>query len=252
VHLQITRTKWLSKEKPVAEENEKGKSKKGAPYEVSTQIKSSKLVQRRRKELVNASKKLFFEKGFSKTSIRDIAKAGSFTMGNLYDYIQTKEDILYLVHENMVNNVYQQLFDIKDYEFSAKHTELESIIRNALEKSMEFQEDIILLYRESGYLSREKLHSILAIETRYIDLFKRLLDEANKEGLYKIPDTKFLADLIVYLVAFPSLRRWSLRGYDKKEIIDLLMYYISPLLRSGERSQRRGQRGRKSNKLDRA
>ena len=236
----------------MAEENEKRKTKKGAPCEISTQIKNSKLVQRRRKELVNASKKLFFEKGFSKTSIRDIAKAASFTMGNLYDYIQTKEDILYLVHENMVNNVYQQLFDIKDYEFSAKHTELESVIRNAIEKSMAFQGDIILLYRESGYLSREKLHSILGIESRYINLFKRVLDEANKEGSHKIRDTKFLADLIVYLVAFPSLRRWSLRGYDQKEIIDLLMHYISPLLRAGERPEGKGKERRKSNKLDRA
>ena len=236
----------------MAGKNEKRKTKNGAPYKVFTQIKSSKLVERRRKRLVNASKKLFFEKGFSETSIRDIAKAASFTMGNLYDYIQTKEDILYLVHENMVNNVYQQLFDIKDYEFSAKHTELESIVRNALEKSMEFQEDIILLYRESGYLSREKLHSVLAIESGYIDLFKRLLEEANKKGSYKIPDTKFLADLIVYLVAFPSLRRWSLREYDKKEIIDLLMYYISPLLGSAERPQGNGKERRKSDKLDRA
>jgi TetR/AcrR family transcriptional regulator, cholesterol catabolism regulator len=223
--------------------DEKRKTKKGAPYEVSTQIKSSKLVQRRRKELINASKKLFFEKGFSKTSIRDIAKAGSFTMGNLYDYIQTKEDILYLVHENMINNVYQKLFEIRNYKFSSKKkTEIESIIRNAIEKSMEFQEDIILLYRESGYLSKEKLHSILAMESRYIDLFKRLLDETNKDGLYKIRETKFLANLIVYLVAFPSLRRWSLHEYDKNEIVDLLMHYISPLLRSGERPEGQGEK----------
>ncbi len=236
----------------MSEENGKRKTKKEAPYEVSTQIKNSELVQRRRKELVDASKKLFFEKGFSKTSIRDIAKAGSFTMGNLYDYIQTKEDILYLVHENMVNNVYQKLFDIKDYEFSAKHTELESIIRIAIEKSFEFQEDIILLYRESGYLSREKLHSILDLESRYIDMFRRLLDEANKKESYNIRDPKFLANLIVYLIAFLPLRRWSLRGYDKKEMIDLLMHYISPLLWSGERPQGKGEERRKSNKEDSA
>ena len=231
------------------EKKEKTRTKKGATYEISTQIKNSKLVQRRRKKLITASKKLFFEKGFSKTSIRDIANAASFTMGNLYDYIQTKEDVLYLVHENMVNNVYQQLFEIKDYEFSAKHTELESIIRMALEKSMEFQEDIILLYRESGYLSREKLHSILSIESRYIDLFKRLLDEANKEGSYKIRETKFLADLIVYLVAFPSLRRWSLSQYSKQEIVDLLMHYITPLLRPGENPQGEGEEKRKGKKV---
>ncbi|MCF8144051.1 MAG: TetR/AcrR family transcriptional regulator [Deltaproteobacteria bacterium] len=205
------------------------------PVEVSTQIKNKDLVERRRKQLIDESTKVFVEKGYHRTSIRDIAKATSFSMGNLYDYIRTKEDILYLVHQNMINNVYHGLFDLQEDEFEIKSGELNTIIRNAVEKTFEFQDEIILLYRESGSLSKEMMRSILALETRYIDMFKRLLDEANEEGLYKIQDTRFLANLIVYLISFLSLRRWSLREYSKERSIDLLMYYITRMLRSEEK-----------------
>lgn len=204
---------------------------------VVTQIKNKDLVERRWKQLIDNSTRVFMEKGYHRTSIRDIAKATSFSMGNLYNYIRTKEDVLYLVHQNMIKSVYNNLFDIKEDEYEIKYGELTSIIKNAIEKTFEYQDEIILLYRESGSLSKEMLRSILSLETCYIDMFKRLLDEANKEGLYEIRDTRFLANLVVYLISFLSLRRWSLCDYDKEEAIDLLMYYITRMLRPIRKTQ---------------
>lgn len=216
-----------------------GSSRKKRPQEpvnVFSQIKNKDLVERRWKQIIDNSTRVFMEKGYHRTSIRDIAKAASFSMGNLYNYIRTKEDVLYLVHQNMIKNVYHGLFNIKEDEYEIKYGELTHIIRNAIEKTFEFQDEIILLYRESGSLSKEMLRSILSLETCYIDMFKRLLDEAKKEGLYEIKDTKFLADLIVYLISFLSLRRWSLRDYRKEEAIELLMHYITRMLKPVEKA----------------
>jgi AcrR family transcriptional regulator len=200
------------------------------PVKVATQIKNKELVEKRRKHLIDAATKIFMEKGYHQTSIRDIAKETSFSMGNLYDYISKKEDILYLVHQNMINSVYRGLFDIKEDEFEIKFGELKEIIRNALERTFDFQDEIILLYRESGSLSKEMLSPILTLESRYIGMFKRLLDEANKRRGYKIRDTNFLANLIVYLISFLSLRRWNLQEYGKEQAIDLLMCYIDRMM----------------------
>lgn len=215
--------------------NSSMKKRPQEPVNVFTQIKNRDLVEKRWKQIIDKSTKVFMEKGYHRTSIRDIAKAASFSMGNLYNYIRTKEDILYLVHQNMIKNVYHGLFNIKEDEYEIKYGELTHIIRNAIERTFEFQDEIILLYRESGSLSKEMLKSILSLETCYIDMFKRLLDEAKKEGLYEIQDTKFLANLIVYLISFLSLRRWSLRDYEKEEAIDLLMLYITRMLRPIEK-----------------
>jgi AcrR family transcriptional regulator len=215
--------------------NSKNKRTAQKPVRVFTQIKNKELVERRWKQIIDKSTKVFLKKGYHQTSIRDIAKATSFSMGNLYNYIRTKEDVLYLVHQNMIKNVYHSLFDIKEDEYEIKYGELTRIIRNAIEKTFDFQDEIILLYRESGSLSKEMLSSILSLETCYIEMFKRLLDEANKENLYQIRDTRFLANLIVYLISFLSLRRWSLRNYKKEESIELLMYYITRMLRPIEK-----------------
>ncbi len=204
------------------------------PVTVSTQIKNRDLVERRRQELISAATKIFIEKGYHQTSIRDISKATSFSMGTLYDYIRTKEDILYLVHQDMIHTIYGALFEIQGDEFEIRSRDLTTIIRTALEKTFDFQEETILLYRESGSLSKEMLQSILELETRYINMFKKLLDEANKKGLTRIEDTYFFANLVVYLLSFLSLRRWSLKNYPRKQAVDLLMGYIQSLLISGK------------------
>ena len=204
------------------------------PVTVSTQIKNIDLVERRRRQLISAATKIFIEKGYHQTSIRDIAKATSFSMGNLYDYIRTKEDILYLVHQDMIHTIYSALFEIQGDEFEIRSGDLATIIRSALEKTSDFQEEIILLYRESGSLSKEMLQSILELEARYITMFNTLLDEANKKGLTRIEDTYFFANLVVFLLSFLSLRRWSLKDYPRKKAVDLLMGYIQSLLISGK------------------
>jgi AcrR family transcriptional regulator len=204
------------------------------PVTVSTQIKNIDLVERRRQQLISSATKIFIEKGYHQTSIRDIAKATSFSMGNLYDYIRTKEDILYLVHQDMIHTIYSALFEIQGDEFEIRSGDLTTIIRTALEKTSDFQEEIILLFRESGSLSKEMLQSILELETRYITMFKKLLDETNKKGLTRIEDTYFFANLVVYLFSFLSLRRWSLKDYPRKQAVDLLMGYIQSLLISGK------------------
>jgi AcrR family transcriptional regulator len=200
--------------------------------EISTQIKNPELVERRRKQLVKAATKSFIKKGFHKTSMRDLAKVSGLSMGNLYDYISKKEDILYLVHQDSIHSIYRRLFDLKEDEFDIKFEEIDEIIKHALERTFEFQDEIILLYRESGSLSKELLVSMLGLEKEYITMIRRLLDKANEEGLYEIEDTHFVANLIVYLIAFLSLRRWNFREHDKVRLIDLLMHYVKRILES--------------------
>ncbi len=107
-----------------------------------------------------------------------------------------------------------------------------------MEKTYNFQEEITLLYRESGSLSKEMLQSILEQETRYIIMLKNLLDEANKKGLARIEDTYFFANLVVYLLSFLSLRRWSLKNYPRDQAVDLLMSCIQSLLIMGKENPR--------------
>ncbi len=56
--------------------------------EVLTSIKDEKLIVERRNQMIKGAVTLFKEKGFHRTTTREIAKAAGFSIGTLYEYIQ--------------------------------------------------------------------------------------------------------------------------------------------------------------------
>ena len=63
--------------------NLKMESRKGREYLV------------RRAEILRAAEKLFAEKGFHGTTILDLAKLSEFSVGTLYNFFKTKEEVYY-------------------------------------------------------------------------------------------------------------------------------------------------------------
>ena len=53
--------------------------------------------KRRQHEVVAAAVKMFYESGYSETSVEDIANELGILKGSLYYYITSKEDLLYAI-----------------------------------------------------------------------------------------------------------------------------------------------------------
>ena len=51
---------------------------------IPTQIKNQDLVELRRRQIIDAAVQLFIEKGFHKTTTRQIARASGLSIGSLY------------------------------------------------------------------------------------------------------------------------------------------------------------------------
>jgi AcrR family transcriptional regulator len=49
----------------------------------------------RRREIIEAAAEIFHRKGYSETSVQDIAEAVGILKGSLYYYIDSKEDLLF-------------------------------------------------------------------------------------------------------------------------------------------------------------
>jgi len=56
--------------------------------------KRAEIAFQRRKQILNASLKLFDEKGFKDTTMQDIADVAGISKGLIYRYFQSKEDVL--------------------------------------------------------------------------------------------------------------------------------------------------------------
>ena len=67
---------------------------------------SAEVVKEKRGRIEEAAKELFIKRGFHATPMRDIARAADTSLGNLYNYYRTKEDILESIIED-----YQKVID---------------------------------------------------------------------------------------------------------------------------------------------
>ncbi len=64
----------------------------------------------KREEILRASSKMFFERGFDKTSMRDLAEATRLTTAGLYYYIKSKKRLLVEVDEFLLNEFEKKVF----------------------------------------------------------------------------------------------------------------------------------------------
>ncbi len=63
-------------------------------------------------EILKTARILFSEKGYEKTSVRDIVKEAHTSMGNLYFYFPNKVKLLNIICQEFVSKLRKQIFEI--------------------------------------------------------------------------------------------------------------------------------------------
>jgi AcrR family transcriptional regulator len=207
----------------------KSKHKPLEPFEhlIHTAAKNADLIQKKHQQIVDGACQLFFEKGYHPTTIRDIAQACGMSMGQLYHYISSKDDVLYLVHRHM-QNIWCEYLKDSDYEEAKDPVQR---LLGALHRTLKFMTEnrrlMQFIYSESKYLDKKHLQAVLDIDKKnVIGFWRKMLSEVNHKKAIK-GDLNFLASLISYLLVFLSLRGWTLRGMSLKQeeafIIDFIL-----------------------------
>ena len=155
--------------------------------EVATQIKNKKLVEERRRQIVDVAVKLFIKHGYHKTTTRILARETGLSIGSLYEYVSTKEDVLYLV-------------------CIAIHTEVELALKNALAKTTagrealaeiirsyflvcnQMSDHVLLMYQVTHFLPVKWQKKVLEAELRITSLFIDAMLQLKAEGKLALDD----------------------------------------------------------------
>ena len=195
--------------------------------EVATQIKDSSLVQKKQLQIALGASKLFIKKGYSQTSIREISKATGLTIGNLYDYITRKEDVLYLVFDVFHSMWTGRLEEEGVFEIEDPVKQLKTAVQKMLELVSTYREMILLIYTESKLLPKDFLKIILQRESGLVECFEKILKKGAERRVFKVKDPFLLANIIVYLLSIEPLRGWNLkRRYKVEEINKRIFEFI--------------------------
>ncbi len=185
-----------------------------------------RLVEKKHEQIVKGACRIFFKRGYHPTTIRMIAKACDMSMGQLYHYISSKDDVLYLVHKHM-QKIWRE--HLKNSEIEKIEDPLQKLIgalRHTLEFMIENKRLFQFIYTESKYLDKKHLQVVLDMDYQnVIGFWRSLLREVNEQKSIK-DDLDFLGSLIAYLPVFLPLRGWTLRDRPMSKSADSLLQFI--------------------------
>lgn len=177
-------------------------------------------------KILEAAKKLFLEKGFEKTSIRNIADLIEYSPGTIYLYFKDKNDLLFHLHQVAFQNLIVALIN-----------------NNPAEKAIDRLEDMGNRYISFAYENPEMYDLMFVMEApmesldvadeiwddgmKAFDLLKFLVSDCQKEGYlgeYELDDASLMVWSFVHgLVTLKCRKRLQMFGDDELGSLDRMM-----------------------------
>jgi AcrR family transcriptional regulator len=178
---------------------------------------------------------LFINKGYLKTTIREIARKSGMSTGTLYYYVKSKEDILILFQE-------RELALIKDGMTKVDETIKTSNPVIAFRKTFKLYiqmidelQDVILFWQQHTKFLPEKLREeLLEQESLVVDIFKKIINAGCEFGYFKVKDVDITAHTIIVIADMWAYRRWFLaKHYSSGQFMIHQAEFIISALRKG-------------------
>lgn len=200
---------------------------------VPTQIKNPELVRERRRQIVDATVHLFVEHGYHKTTTRMIARASGFSIGSLYEYVGSKEDVLYLVCEAIHAEVQRAVEEALSGSGNGRAT-LAEVIREYCYVCDHMNDHILLMYQVTQFLPKQWQIKALENELRITDIFiNALLRLAGKGDIPELDHkiSSLVGHNISVLGQMWAFRRWYLaKNFSIDEYIQYQTKFILGLV----------------------
>ncbi|MDQ1566645.1 MAG: hypothetical protein QOF96_1525 [Actinomycetota bacterium] len=173
-----------------------------------SRVGDADLVERRRAQIVEAATRLVARQGFAKTVVRDIAEEANISVGLVYEYVRSKEDILFLIYEHW-SRVWGEGLEKAIARGKDPLDQLLSAVSFLVGTADKHTDVTHLFYRESGHLSEYGTDQAKQTEREMVDRLTAILEAAVAAELLR-PDTDCLAVATSLILLSHG---WVLKGY---------------------------------------
>ena len=175
---------------------------------IRTMSNDHELVRERRRFIASRSLPLFSKNGFDRTSVRDISKACDMSVGAVYHYLGSKDDIGLLVAEQMRS----EMLEFMGHAFDDPRPveSLRSIIAEWCRLCDRLQDNVLFLYQEPRNIGKPIQERIAEVELQCLAWFEEILCKGVDTGTFRPMDTRLFAFNIYICGNMWAFRRWYL------------------------------------------
>lgn len=172
--------------------------------------------------IMRIATELFSQKGYSGTSISDIANAVGLTNATLYYYVTNKQDLLLRVLESGMEGFLSRLEEICERDLGARE-KLRLAIQNHLNFIFDRPDAVAVFLRERRFLEPHLLERYSARVSRYDQLFTSIIAQGVTAQEFPQIDPRLASLSILGMI------NWVVEWYrpggrlDRGEIGDIMM-----------------------------
>lgn len=134
----------------------------------------------RLEHLLATAARVFAEKGYHPTTMRDLARATGMSLAGMYYYVPSKDDLLYLIQERCFQQVLNGA-EAAVEQASDPSERLRRFIRYHVTFFASNMDAMKVLSHEADVLDTERDGAIAALKRRYVNFLTGLLDALGIE-----------------------------------------------------------------------
>jgi len=146
----------------------------------TTRARSSKKANRQA-EVTQAAIEIFWQKGYRSASIQDVADKVGVLKGSLYYYIDSKEDLLWRVIED-VHEEWSEILQEAGKLDAGPIERIHAFIKLHIEWYLTNVKEVSVFFREWQHLSGDRLKTVRARRRRYEQVIRDLITEGQAAG----------------------------------------------------------------------
>lgn len=176
-------------------------------------IKKEGVAVRNLVKILDAALMLSNAKGFAAMSLRDLSREAGLSMGALYTYFSSKEELLHMIQRQsamVIQVLVDQLQGIDD-----PRARLRRAVQAHLYLSEILHQWFYFAYMETKNLAKEDHRKAIESELFTEKVITDIMEEGRKTGVFREVDTGLLGAVVKAMLQDWYLKRWK---YARRKI----------------------------------
>ncbi len=159
------------------------------------------------------------ERGFDTLSVNELAERASMSIGGLYRYIKTKNDLLEIVCDEINIDLCDRMAEAAA---SAKGitAKLNVAYRIYWDMCWDSAEPILVAYREWQSLSESARERYINQEKELAEFLSDLIRAGVAGDEFRPVDERLLASEMIMLAQMRAVKGWIFKGWSKEAVFD--------------------------------
>ncbi|MGH3862693.1 MAG: TetR/AcrR family transcriptional regulator [Actinokineospora sp.] len=155
---------------------------------------------------MDAAIKVFYEKGYSASSLQDVADIVGVLKGSLYHYISSKEDLLFRILQESHEHARVIMHEVAERDGQAADR-LRAFLERMYMWYLDHIERVSLYFNQQQHLTGDNKAEMLVLAREFEQFVRDLLTEARDEGTLR-PDLDIKLAAFFVLGALNSIPMW--------------------------------------------